>query len=451
LSKTELLKIVEDFSDAVFQRGDVLMKQDDDDDSVYVLARGTVRVEIETQLGEKIELDELGMGSVFGEIAWALKSKRGASIIATSPGLLFTISGQKLREIAERETDLADRLWDTCGRRLSENMLANQVEHASKSRRQIRDIVHSMELFGVQPTRKDLEFRTKAHVVLLQGNAFQVSQRTGETRIVEAPDMVRPMGDTGDFYSVKFSNNAKFMCEMTFVTTRKTLLKAKLRMQQNQGGGNMVEELNEKMDNINLANAINHNLVNTDNIESKGRGSNAQNNKFLKTGVEYNNSGKKTKTESEIEEARSEIDTAMKEAIERAKDQKKEVKDIRRRRSSGNLASFLQSHVEEGSAEEEGMGGVEMGKRQGEKSPAQQMKEAMEERGRRVSTGMDGIICKPVSILAVVNQEEENGEIESSMRKSSLISRRYQEPNLMSKTNKAKYAVSPETSPKSLN
>ena len=219
LDAEEMANVVDSFIDSTFTRGDMLMKQDDQDDSVYVLARGTVVVELETQLGEKIELDELGMGSVFGEIAWALRSRRGASIIATSPGLLFNIPGHKLREIADNNKVLSDRLWDTCGRRLSENIFANQLEHQNKSRRQIRDIVHNMELFTVKPENKRVEFRNKAHVMLLQGVGIQTGREGSQ--MSEGPDIIRPMDAEGDFFSVDFTSGAKFMSEPSCVAIRK--------------------------------------------------------------------------------------------------------------------------------------------------------------------------------------------------------------------------------------
>ena len=116
VGKEKLYEITSLFEDAVFQRGDVLIKQNESSDSVHVLARGTVVVQLETNKGEKIELDELGMGSVFGEIAWALRCKRGANIVATSPGLIFTIPGSILRNIASENQDLNDSLWETCGK-----------------------------------------------------------------------------------------------------------------------------------------------------------------------------------------------------------------------------------------------------------------------------------------------------------------------------------------------
>jgi sodium/hydrogen exchanger 10/11 len=219
LSMDQLSGAVDSFEDSVFTRGDVLLKQDDMDDTVYVLARGTVVVELETQLGEKIELDELGMGSVFGEISWALKSSRGASIIATSPGLLFKIAGSKLTQLANQNPDLSDRLWDTCGRRLSENMIAGQIENHNKSRRQIRDIVHNMDLFTVKEKRA-VEFKAKAHVILLIGTGVQMNKLTGAVDMIESPAIIEAMEPGVDYYSVSFSSESKFMCELSCVARK---------------------------------------------------------------------------------------------------------------------------------------------------------------------------------------------------------------------------------------
>jgi len=156
VDRKELESIASSFEDAVFQRGDILVRQDEKSDSVFVLARGTVTVSYKQDGGDEIEIDELGMGNVFGEIAWALNSLRGATIKATSPGLLFTILGTKLRELAASNEKLERRLWQTCGRRLSENVL---VTHGFKSRDQIREMVSEMDLFTVDPMNKKVQVR----------------------------------------------------------------------------------------------------------------------------------------------------------------------------------------------------------------------------------------------------------------------------------------------------
>ena len=151
----ELSAIAASFEDAVFQRGDILVKQDENSKSVHVLARGTVAVSFRAESGETFEIDELGMGSVFGEISWALNCIRGATIVATSPGLMFTICGEKLKDIAGSNKELERRLWETCGRRLSENVLATGVRYLDRN--QIREMVHDMDLHTIDPMNKILK------------------------------------------------------------------------------------------------------------------------------------------------------------------------------------------------------------------------------------------------------------------------------------------------------
>lgn len=138
LEDNQLHQIAQSFEDAVFTTGDVLVRQYEKSESVHVLARGTVSVRFEDPSGDVYGVEELGMGSVFGEIAWALDSIRRATIVATSPGLLFTIDGKKLKEIAKANPKLEQQLWETCGKRLAENILSDA--NANLSRSEVRDI-----------------------------------------------------------------------------------------------------------------------------------------------------------------------------------------------------------------------------------------------------------------------------------------------------------------------
>jgi|EP00979_Chaetoceros_neogracilis_P005615 hypothetical protein len=207
IDRKELESIASSFEDAVFQRGDILVQQDEKSDIVFVLARGTVTVSTQDD-GNEVEIDELGMGSVFGEIAWALNSIRGATIRATSPGLLFTILGSKLRELAESNDELERRLWETCGRRLSENVLAT---HGCKSREKLRELVNEMELFTVDPINKKLQFFDLGKIVLLRGTA--IVNIDGKSKLIEAPQLI-PVHTKGDdiTFEVEFSTDAKIMC-----------------------------------------------------------------------------------------------------------------------------------------------------------------------------------------------------------------------------------------------
>ena len=63
--------------------------------------------------GSQKEVNELGIGTVSGEVAWVLGCRRLAFITATSPGLLFSISGSDLRQLLKSNKELENRLWQT--------------------------------------------------------------------------------------------------------------------------------------------------------------------------------------------------------------------------------------------------------------------------------------------------------------------------------------------------
>ena len=210
---TQLADISAYFDDVVFQRDDILVEQDESSDSVYVLARGTVSVTTKAPItGADVDIDELGMGTVFGEIAWALGCRRLATITATSPGLMFKISGKVLRELSESNEELENRLWQTCGSRLSENILFRQN---GKTRREIRDMIHDMNLFNVDPHHKNICFYNSSdhHVILLKGAAIVRDDLRGRSDVVEAPDIISGVVKSVNLrYFVEFTTDAKYMC-----------------------------------------------------------------------------------------------------------------------------------------------------------------------------------------------------------------------------------------------
>lgn len=211
IGEQHLSEICTYFEDVVFQRGDVLVEENDLSDSVHIIARGTVVVStMDRSKGSSIDIDELGMGTVFGEIAWVLKCPRLASITATSPGLLLSIPGDSLRQIADSNQQLERKLWLTCGYRLSENMLTTL---GGKSRRQIRDVVHDMELYCIDPMNKNICFRIDGCVILLQGVAIVRDGLRGTNEVIEAPEVISGIAKSGNLtYFVEFSTNAKYMC-----------------------------------------------------------------------------------------------------------------------------------------------------------------------------------------------------------------------------------------------
>ena len=217
LNSGEMRQITAAFEEGVFKNGDVLVRQGDADDRVHVLARGTVKVLYDKSNGERIEVDELGLGSVFGEISFLLSHRRGASIVASSSGLVFTIDGQALRHFCSLNPQLEERLWQSCGRRLAENLLAAKLE-SRLSRRQVRTLVNAMTITQIHRnsiTSALLRPGLDRPIIILDGRVSYSCESTGRTEILEGPAILdpKPTHLTEDgVLEVELAEGSKFMC-----------------------------------------------------------------------------------------------------------------------------------------------------------------------------------------------------------------------------------------------
>ena len=161
------------FEQRMMGRGDVIVKEGDSDTSVFVIARGTVAVE-----RAAAPAIELGIGCVFGEISWALGTKRTATIRATSPGFLFCISGEDLSKVAEKDATLMESIWASAGGRMAENMMRSMPEYTNLTSRELSQAVvkRKMECFlargpGSSAGDREYPFHREGNVFLIKGRA----------------------------------------------------------------------------------------------------------------------------------------------------------------------------------------------------------------------------------------------------------------------------------------
>eukprot|EP00968_Pinguiococcus_pyrenoidosus_P025661 scaffold6610_cov245-Pinguiococcus_pyrenoidosus.AAC.5 len=149
-------------------RGEVIVREGEQDHSVFVIARGTVVVE-----RRHVTPVELGIGCVFGEINWALGTKRTATIRAMSPGFLYRIQGERLADIAARRPALLDRIWASAGVRIAENLMHFMPAFSGLTASKLRGVVQQLRLrhCHVANAPKTCLFHRKGYVFLVQGFA----------------------------------------------------------------------------------------------------------------------------------------------------------------------------------------------------------------------------------------------------------------------------------------
>jgi CRP-like cAMP-binding protein len=97
--------------------GDRIFQQGEPGDSMFIIASGHVRVHDEGR-----ELDDLGTGDVFGEMALLDPEPRSASVTAIDETQLLRLDQQGLFELIDERPEVARGLLQVVSRRLRDRM-----------------------------------------------------------------------------------------------------------------------------------------------------------------------------------------------------------------------------------------------------------------------------------------------------------------------------------------
>jgi CRP/FNR family cyclic AMP-dependent transcriptional regulator len=94
MSEQDLAEVAEQTSETSVAAGTVLAREGDLGDEFFVIESGTAEV---TRGGAPIT--KLGPGDFFGEIALIREERRTATVTATSPMVLFVMTGSSFRSL----------------------------------------------------------------------------------------------------------------------------------------------------------------------------------------------------------------------------------------------------------------------------------------------------------------------------------------------------------------
>lgn len=98
-TRQELEAFVELADPIMFKAGDMIVRQDDPGDCMYVIVSGTVNV-IHNREGKKIPLAVLQRGDFFGELALVDEAPRSADVTAIDNCLLLKVPSSVVRALA---------------------------------------------------------------------------------------------------------------------------------------------------------------------------------------------------------------------------------------------------------------------------------------------------------------------------------------------------------------
>lgn len=109
LSEEEWNMVIKQSQTISFSAGEILLKENEIDDAVYILVTGQVEVVGKRSFGRSIQIATIEEGSVFGEVAFFDANPRSASIRAVSDGQVLRLSRQGFDQIAAWNPKLAQQ------------------------------------------------------------------------------------------------------------------------------------------------------------------------------------------------------------------------------------------------------------------------------------------------------------------------------------------------------
>lgn len=103
-----------------YAAGEAVVHEGEQGGEFYVLLQGSLSVRKKRTAGEQQEIAALAPGDSFGEVSMMSGTRRTASIVASEPSLLASVSTRDLQKVIEREPDVGERLEAQARARLSE-------------------------------------------------------------------------------------------------------------------------------------------------------------------------------------------------------------------------------------------------------------------------------------------------------------------------------------------
>lgn len=108
--------------------GEVLVRQGDPGDAMYVLVSGTLEVRVQTPAGAEVAVDSLQPGATVGEMALVAGQERTATVIADTQAELVRLSRSAFEQLAETNPEVREALIRQMQPRLQRVQLSGVLE-----------------------------------------------------------------------------------------------------------------------------------------------------------------------------------------------------------------------------------------------------------------------------------------------------------------------------------
>lgn len=110
LGKEQLSKIADVIEEDCYFEGEHIVREGERGDTFFIINEGHVRVEKRTSEGTSVEINRLGAGKYFGEMALLSEEYRTASVIAVSKVVCLTVEREAFCQLVGDLNELRDEL-----------------------------------------------------------------------------------------------------------------------------------------------------------------------------------------------------------------------------------------------------------------------------------------------------------------------------------------------------
>jgi small-conductance mechanosensitive channel/CRP-like cAMP-binding protein len=151
LSDAQIDNLVKDARLNYFGRGERVIQEGAEGDSMFVLLRGAAQVSV-SKNGSSIPVASLGAGDCFGEMSLLTGERRTATVRAESDCYVMEISKPVMADVIRDSPDCLERLSELLAKRKLENEgvlkeAASQAHHERKEREYRANFLHRLRTF----------------------------------------------------------------------------------------------------------------------------------------------------------------------------------------------------------------------------------------------------------------------------------------------------------------
>ena len=187
LPKNAFIQLLEQMRMRSVLPGEVVIREGDVDDSMFIVSHGKVKVTKTSEKGSEVILAQIGDGAFFGEMALLSEAPRSASVISVEETLLFEVSRDVLNQVVSNFPSVKNILLKFYRQRLLSNLMATSPIFKPLDSEQRKSLIEQFKSREVPANEKLLEEGQKGDgLYMLLAGKVEVSKTTGGKKQVLA-------------------------------------------------------------------------------------------------------------------------------------------------------------------------------------------------------------------------------------------------------------------------